>query len=346
MATVPLTEILIFSNQFASMIQSKLPLVTVLENLGKETLHKVLRETIEEMVHDLKHGVDLGASFEKFPKVFDTIYINLVKAGMMSGRLGSSLMQICEYLTKTDEIQRKVKGALSYPIFMLVAFFLVMNAMIFFILPRFEKMFSSFDKELPYLTQLLMQFGDYWRDNWWVVISGCVLVAVSFIIWISTPEGRLLWDTYKLRIPLAGKLWRLSSLSRFMRTLAVQLNNEVELLASLRLAGATCDNLHIETSIEDIADGIERGKGISQSFREKEVFSGIVLQMISAGEEAGRLDELLLSAAKYFESVLDNEIQRITGLINPILTVVIGLGVASMMIAVFLPVFEMGGAVG
>ncbi|CAK0774171.1 putative Type IV pilus assembly protein PilC [Gammaproteobacteria bacterium] len=346
MAAVPLSSLLIFTSQLSSMIRSQLPLVDVLESLTQETPHGVLRNTMDAVVEDVRHGVDFGDALAEFPDVFDQIYVNIIRAGMMSGRLGDSIEHIAIYLKKINESRDKIRSALTYPIFMFASFIFVLNGMIFFILPRFKEMFASFGSKLPIITQWLMTFADWWRQNWHLVMLTIGVMVFSFIFWIATSEGRYLWDKYKLRILVFGNLIRLAALSRFLRTFSVQLQNEVELLPSLKLAAGTVSNVYIEDLIYSIIFDIERGKGIADSFREYEVFSGIVLQMIAAGEEAGTLDILLLSAADYFERLLDNELERWTALINPILTIIVGLAVAGMMVAVFLPIFDMGKAVG
>lgn len=339
---VKMGDKLIFTNQFASMMRSSLPLVDVLDNLARETPSRELREVLEFISEDVHSGVEFGNSLAEFPKVFDEMYVNVVRAGMTSGRLAESLTQIAEYLVKVDAIGQKLRGALSYPIFMGIAFFGVFNAMVFFILPRFAVMFASFGKKLPVPTQILMAVGDFWANNWYFIITSLVISFVGWIVWITTDDGRFIWDQYKLKVPLVGRLWRLGALARFSRTFAVQLENDVRLLDALELAAGTTGNRFMEETLYWIVDDISRGVSVAHAFGKHDVFSGIVLQMISAGEEAGTLNELLLSAADYFERLLDNEIQMVTGLINPILTVVMGLAIAGMMIAAFLPVFDMG----
>ncbi|MBF0145960.1 MAG: type II secretion system F family protein [Magnetococcales bacterium] len=341
-----LVNLLIFTNQFASMMQSQLQLVDVLDNLARETPGKELREAVEEIAYDVRRGIDFGDSLANYPSLFNDIFVNVVRAGMEAGRLADSLVQVAVYLNKTDTINRKLKGALTYPLFMGVAFFLVFNAMVFFILPRFATMFAQMKKELPAPTRILLEIGEFWKDNWYLMIGGILLASLAMMVWISNREGRLLWDEYKLRIPVVGKLWRMAALARFLRTFAVQIRNEVPLLRSLRLAAASSNNLFIEEAILNIADEVERGVSVSQAFREHHVFSGIVLQMISAGEEAGNLSELLFSAADYFERLLETQTETVTGLINPIMTVTIGLVIAGMMVAAFLPVFGMANVAG
>ena len=340
MAAIKTTHLLIFTRQFASMISSRLQLVEVLKNLARETPQRPLRRAIEEISDDVQRGIDFGDALAYFPRIFDEIYVNVVRAGMESGQLDDSLNQMAVYLERLDEIRRKVRGALSYPIFMFLAFFGVFNGMVTFILPRFEKMFKTFDSELPLPTTMMLNIGEFYTSNWHFIFLAIFSAIAAFVLWISNEAGRRIWDQLKLSIPVVGRIWRMGALSRFLRTMAVQVHNTVPLLDSLRLSASASGNAYIEGIILDIADEIERGSGIAATFREYDVFSGIVLQMITAGEEAGILDEMLLSAATYFDSMLADQIETATSLINPILTVVIGAGISAMMLAAFLPVLN------
>jgi len=339
-------HILIFTQQFASMIRSNLHLVEVLDNLGAETPQKKLREVIQDVAEDVRHGMDLSTALAEHPKVFDDVYVNVVRSGMESGKLGDALTQISNYQQVLMETGRKVKSALVYPIFILAAFFGVFNAMVFFILPRFEMMFKNFNKKLPGPTQLLLDMGAAWAANWHLIIGAIVLTILGFTFWIATPDGRRIWDQYKLHLPLMGALWRMSALARFLRTLAVQVENDVPVLEALTLAADAAGNVYVKETLHEIADDVETGRGLAASFRDHAVFHGIVLQMIASGEEAGILDELLVSSANYFDSLVQDLLDRITGLINPSLTVFCGLGIAFMMVAAFMPVFQMGSVTG
>ncbi|MEO5369642.1 MAG: type II secretion system F family protein [Magnetococcus sp. DMHC-1] len=346
MSAIKSSDLVIFSNQFASMLRSHLPLLQVLQNLARETPNTLLREAVEDIGSDLEQGVDFGEALEAHPRVFDEVYVNVVKSGMMSGRLAQSITQISVYLAKAEAVGSTVRKSLSYPIFLLVAFFGVFNAMVFMILPRFRDMFASMNQKLPKPTQFLLDMGDVWASNWYFILGGLAGIFITFGVWTATTDGRAIWDEFKLRLIWIGPLWRMAALSRFLRTFAVQIENEVEILHALRLAASSTSNRFIEESILDIADDVERGLSLTAAFETHDIFSGIVLQMISSGEEAGTLDELLLSAADYYERLLDSRISMVTGLINPILTVLIGISIAGMLIAAFLPVFEMGKTVG
>ncbi|PHS79503.1 MAG: hypothetical protein COB59_01530 [Rhodospirillaceae bacterium] len=346
MAAVKTSHLLIFTEQFSSMVKSSLQLVDVLDNLAKETPHKHLRQVVEAVSNDVKRGQDFSNALAKHPLVFDDIFVNVVRSGMETGQLGNALGQITTYLQVMDKMTRQIKGAMTYPIFMLAALFAVFNGMIFFILPRFATMFSSFGKKLPPVTQALMVIGDFWSSYWYLVIGGGVMVVFGFVTWISTVDGRAIWDEQKLKIPVLGSVWRMGALSRFLRTLAVQMKNGVALLDALFLAGDASNNIYIRDAIYHIAHDVSVGKGLAKAFREKDIFQGIVVQMIAAGEEAGKLDDLLLSSADYFDRLLADRLDTVTGLINPVLTMFTGLFVAGMMIAIFMPVFQMGNVVG
>lgn len=346
MAAVRDAHLLIFSHQLASMIRSNLQLVDVLDNLARETPQKRFRAIVEDVADRVKHGIDFGDALAEHPAAFSEIFVNIVKAGMASGRLADAVNQMSIYLSVMNDIRRKVRGAMSYPLFMLAAFVAVFNGMVFFILPRFGNMFQMFGRKLPAATQLLMDIGEFWKGNWYFVIGGIAVLVLAFASWIASPDGRPIWDRVKLGAPIIGSIWRMAALSRFLRTLAVQMRNEVRLLEALMLAAEAAANVHIREIIYGIADEIERGASLARAFRDHEIFHGIVLQMVAAGEEAGTLDDLLLSAADYFESLLRDRLETVTALINPILTILIGLMVAGMMVAAFLPVISGAGMGG
>ncbi|MBP2295466.1 type II secretion system F family protein [Azospirillum rugosum] len=342
MAGVSALHTLIFTQQFAAMIRSNLPLVDVMANLAEETPQRRLREAIEDVSEDVVRGVDLGTALAAHPHIFDDVYVTVVRAGLESGRLGGALLQIAQYQKVMHETGRKLKAALTYPLFVVFAFFGIFNAMAFFILPRFEQIYRNFHRTLPVPTQWLLNIKGYWTEYWYLIVGGAVALLVSFATWVSTADGRAVWDEMKLKLPIIGPLWRMSALARFLRTLAVQVENDVPVLEALRLAADSAGNVYVCELLYEIADDVERGFGLADSFRSHRIFHGIVLQMIASGEEAGILDELLTSSADYFDSLVQDRLDRITSLINPILTVVIGLAVAAMMIASFLPVFELG----
>jgi len=338
------SHLVIFAKQFASMMGSSLQLVAVLDNLARETPQRRLRLAITDVARQVTMGVDLADAFERFPRLFNGVFVGLVRSGLEVGRLAGALGHIVDYLERIEQVNRRVAAAAVYPIFVLMTFAAVASGMIFFILPRYEAIFRGFGKELPGPTQFLLNIGVFLRANGTWLGGTALLLGLVAVLVVSTREGRLAWDRLKLHLPVLGQVWRLAALARFSRTLAVQASNHVSVIRALRLAAAAAGNAYVESLAHGIADDIELGASVTQAFKNREVFAGIVLQMIAAGEEAGRLDELLLSAANYFDSLLMQRIETVTGLINPALTAFVGLSTAGMMIAAFLPVFEMPGA--
>ena len=338
------THLVIFAKQFSSMMGSGLQLVAVLDNLARETPHRRLRTAVAEVGRLVTNGSDLADALERFPRLFNGVFVGLVRSGIEAGRLGGALAHIVDYLDRVEQVNRRVVSAAVYPAFVLLTFLGVAGGMIFFILPKYETIFRGFGRDLPAPTQFLLDIGHGLSDHATGLGAAVAALALATVLTLSTPRGRALWDRAKLHLPVMGAVWRLAALARFSRTLAVQVSNHVSVIRALHLAAGAAGNRHVEGLIHGIAADIELGAGITQAFKEREIFNGIVLQMISAGEETGRLDELLLSAANYFDSLLMQRIEAVTGLINPLLTAFVGASTAGMMVASFLPVFDMPGA--
>lgn len=345
MATVKLENLSIFTTQLAAMVRSHLPLDVILINLSKETPNKILREAVEDVTEDVRHGVDFSAALALHHKIFDGVYVNLIRAGMVSGRLDETLDQLATFLAKKELIYRQVRSALSYPITMIFGFIAIFNAMVFFILPRFEKIFNTMGKKLPDLTQSVLDIGRLWRDSWLSILLVLAVFIGLFALLYITHNGRYLWDRHKIKIPLFGHLWRMAAVVAFLKTFGIQLQNEVPILQALQLSASTSGNAYLEELVLLITDDVERGSSLTDAFKQHPLFPGIVQQMVSAGEMAGNLDNLILASAGYYESLLSIRIQGMTSLINPLLTVIMGLAIGTMMVATFLPVFDLSSAV-
>ncbi len=337
-------HLLIFARQFSSMTRSNLRLVTVLDNLARETPQRRLRAAVADVARQVTMGTDLADALDRHPRLFGGVFVGLVRSGLEVGCLGESLGHVVEYLDRVQEVNRRVSSAAVYPVFVLLTFLGVASGMIFMVLPQYQRVFAGFGKALPGPTQFLLSIGDLLRDHALTLGVSALLFGTLASVTLSTRSGRLAWDRAKLRVPLFGQIWRLAALARFSRTLAVQTSNHVPIIRALRLAAAAAGNAHVCSLVEGIADDVEVGASVTEAFRSREMFAGIVVQMIGAGEEAGQLDELLLSAANYFDSLLMQRIEMVTGLVNPALTGFVGLSTAGMMMASFLPVFDMPGA--
>jgi type IV pilus assembly protein PilC len=260
---------------------------------------------------------------------------------MQSGQLAAALKQISEYLTALDKVMKKMRSAAIYPALLITAFLITFHILVFWVLPRFEVLFSSFGKELPAPTRMVLAIGDVYSRSWPMMLAVLCAVAAGILIW--TKKNPISFDRMKLRTPLIGPLLRVSALARFAHTLAIQVSNSVSLIEAIRVAAPACNNRYAELSLRHIADDIEHGQGIAQAFGRHDLFQGVVQQMISAGEQSGELAEPLRSAANYFENLWVQRVDAFIAIVNPLLTAIIGILISGMLVAAFLPVFEASG---
>lgn len=338
---VATADLLIFTRQFSSMVRSNLHLVDALDSLARETTKRGLRAALADVLVKVRSGRDFDKALADHPHVFNPTYVGVVRAGLQSGQLGDALQQITEYLGNLDTIMKKIRGAAIYPAMLMLAFLITFHIMIFGILPRFEKLFTEFGHDLPAPTRIVLGVGNIYALVWPQLLSIGLLSAAAFLIWRRT--SRLSYDRIKLSIPLIGPLLRLSALARFAHTLAIQVQNSVSLIEAIRIAAPASNNRFVEASLEQIARDIEHGEPITRAFAKHELFRGVVQQMISAGDQTGQLGEPLRSVAIYFESVWVQRLEAVIAVINPALTIIMGLLISGMLIAAFLPVFEVSG---
>ncbi len=336
-------DLLIFTKQFSAMVRSSLPLVQALESLARDSPRRAFRVMLQDILEQVRCGRDFDRALTQYPKIFSNTYVGVVRAGMQSGQLGAALLQISDYLDSHDKVLKKVRSTLIYPATLFASFLVTFHVMIFGILPRFQSLFSGYGKALPAPTQFVMDIGEVYARDWPYMLGFITLGAVFFFAWVRTPSGRLSFDRMKLRLPIFGPLMRLSAMARFAKTLAIQVQNSVSLIEAIRVAAPANSNKYLESSLLQVADRIEQGEGISQAFRRQELFRGVVEQMVSAGEQSGDLAGPLTSVSTYFESLWVQKLESVIATVNPLLTATMGLLISGMLIAAFLPVFEVSG---
>src|SRR5579883_2425596 len=319
------SDLLIFTKQFAAMVRSQLPLVQALESLSRDAPRRSFRTMLTQVLEQVRCGRDFHRALADHPKIFNGTYIGVVRAGMQSGQLGAALQQIAEYLDSHDKVIKKVRAALIYPGLLFGSFAITFHVMIFGILPRFETLFHSYGKALPAPTQFVLDVGHVYEENWPFMLGAAMLTGMGLFAWLRTSEGRVTFDRLKLKIPLFGDLMRLSAIARFAQTLAIQVQNSVGLIESIRVAAPANNNKYIERSLLKIADHIEQGESITQAFQRETLFQGVVQQMISAGEQSGDLGTPLVSVANYFESLWAQKLEAVISTVNPLLTASMGM---------------------
>jgi type IV pilus assembly protein PilC len=342
MAKVKLDTIVNFTTQFSSMINAHIPLLKILTNLEKDVLDPKFAEILKNIKIDVEKGYDFADCLKKYPDVFDTIYVNMVKAGMESGKLDVTLHQLSIYLQKAAQTKNKIQSALSYPKFMLIAMLIIMGLMLIQVIPMFEKMFANSKEELPYLTQVVIYISEALRDNLLFISIFIVSIFVLVKLYLSTHSGKKLFDYIKINIFFLVTLNKKASISKFIRTLGVLTMSDINILKAVKLSQSSASNIIIEEKVAEASELIEKGYGISEAFKKVDIFPDIIVQMISSGEESGQLGELLISSAEYYDDQIDNELKSVISLINPVITVVMGIFIAVMMLAIFMPIFNMG----
>ena len=337
------SDLLIFTKQFSAMVRSNLPLVQALESLSRDAPRRSFRVILADILEQVKCGRDFHRALADYPKTFNGTYIGVVQAGMQSGQLGAALQQISDYLDNHTKVLKKVRSALIYPAMLFVSFAVTFHVMVFGILPRFQSLFSSYGKALPAPTQFVLDIGEVYERDWPFLLGCGVILGMSFFAWVRTTQGRVTFDRLKLNIPIFGDLMRLSAVARFAQTLAIQVQNSVSLIESIRVAAPANNNKYVERSLLSIANHIEQGESITHAFQREILFQGVVQQMISAGEQSGDLAGPLTSVANYFESLWAQKLESVIATVNPLLTATMGMLISGMLVAAFLPVFDVSG---
>ena len=329
-----------FTRQFATMIGAGLPMVQCLEILSEQTEVAQLRKIITDIKETVQGGTTLSEALSKHRKVFDDLYINMVDAGEIGGALDTILNRLASYKEKADALTRKVKGALAYPAVISVVAVGVVIIMLSVIVPVFVKMFAGLNAELPMPTKIVIGVSNIIRGYFLVFVVLLILLIVSYKYFSRTPKGRLFFDKIKLRIPLIGDLIRKSAISRFSRTLGTLITSGVPILDALDITARTSGNQVIHDAIKKSVLSIAEGETITQPLRDSGVFPPMVVQMIGVGEKTGGLDEMLTKIGDFYDEEVDAAVSSLTSIIEPVIIVFMGVVIGGILIAMYLPMFE------
>src|SRR6266849_459361 len=338
-------DIVIFTRQFATMINSGLPLVQALDILAQQTENKVLADITRAVVYDVESGNTLADALRKHPKAFTDLFVNMVAAGEAGGILDTILLRLAQFLEKNDLILRKVKGAMIYPAVIFSVAAVALETLLIFVIPTFEKMFASVNLLLPLPTRIVIGSSYILAHYWWAI--GAVLGFTAFAInrYYKTPPGKLQIDSLLLRLPVLGDLLRKSAVSRFTRTLGTLISSGVSILDGLEITARTAGNQVIHNAVMESRASIAGGETISAPLQKSKVFPPMVISMIAVGEQTGGLDEMLSKIADFYDEEVDAAVGTMLSLMEPIMIVVLGVVVGGMVVAMYLPIFDMVNAV-
>ena len=341
---VKVTDMVLFTGQLSAMVGAGLHLLRSLTVLADETPAKHFKKAIEQIASDVEGGTSLAEAMEKHPWAFDKIYVSLTRVGEASGQLPEVLSQHTTYLEKVAQLRRKIIGALSYPAIILSVAMLILFIMVIYIVPIFANVYQRVNAPLPVPTQVLVAISQGIKSN----ILVAVLLMIGFVVFVylgvQTAHGRMLLDRVKLRLPIFGSLIRKAVLAKVCRTLATLLNSGVLVLEALEITAQVAGNLVIEEAIRRASAEVQDGGTIAESFRQSGQFPSLVIQMASTGEETGKLPALLEKAALYYEQQVDSMVATLASLLEPIMIVTLGAIAGAIIIALYLPIFNLGRA--
>jgi type IV pilus assembly protein PilC len=338
-------DIVIFTRQFATMINAGLPLVQSLTILAQQTENKALADITKAVVYDVESGNTLADAFSKHPRAFPDLYVNMVAAGEAGGILDTILLRLATFLEKSDALMRKVKGALVYPGVIMTVAAVAVAVLLIFVIPVFQNMFASVNLELPLPTRIVIGLSDALIHYWWALIGVVGAVVFSIKRYYATAGGRKTIDSLLLKAPVLGDLLRKSAVSRFTRTLGTLISSGVSILEGLEITAKTAGNMVVHDAVMASRQSIAGGETIAGPLEKSGVFPPMVISMIAVGEQTGGLDEMLSKIADFYDEEVDVAVGALLSLMEPIMIVVLGVVVGGMVVAMYLPIFDMMNAV-
>ncbi|MCA9341097.1 type II secretion system F family protein [Candidatus Saccharibacteria bacterium] len=336
---------IVFSRQLATLLGAGLPLSQSLHTVAQQTENTKLRKVVEEIITDIEGGKSLHDSFAKHPTVFSKVFLALVEAGEASGTLDDALKRIASQQEKDAEVVSKIRGAMVYPMIVLVVIGLVIVFMMLTVVPQVEQLYEDLHKPLPLLTKIMVDGASFMRSYWYVVVLVLLASGYFFWQWLKTEGGIKFKDSFKLNVPLFGILFRKLYMARFARTGQTLLKVGVPMLDMLRITGEAVNNTILELAITRASDKVKSGKPLSKSIEGEDYFMVLVPQMINIGEQSGKVDEMLGKVAQVYEDELDEQIRTISTLIEPVLMVVLAIVAGGMVGAILFPIYSLVGGV-
>lgn len=333
-------EIAILSRQFATMVNSGLSLVRTLNILEAQTENPALSKVVGEVRAEVEKGSSLSVAMEAHPKVFSQLFVAMIKAGEIGGVLDETLVRLADMMEAAHALRSKVKSAMAYPVVVLGLVGFIVFAMLTFVVPMFEDMYAELGGDLPLPTKVLVAAGNLLK-TWWFIVLGLEVASIFALRrYINTPAGRARWDALKLKFPIFGKLIHKTSLSRFSRSLSVLSRSGVPILQALDIVVETSGNYVMGRALGDVRESVKKGESLAAPLANHPVFPPMVAQMMAVGEETGALDEMLAKVADFYDREVDDTVAALTSLIEPLLIIVLGVTVGGILIALYLPMFN------
>jgi len=338
-------DVIIFARQFSTMIDAGLPIIQCLDILYTQQSNVTFKKLLKNIKESVEGGATLAEALKKFPKQFDSLFVNMIAAGEAGGILDAILRRLAAYMEKAAKLKAQVKGAMTYPIVTLIIAVVVLAVILVFVIPVFQEMFADFGGELPAPTQVVVAMSDMVKTKIVYIIVGLILFIIAFKKFHSTQRGRDVVDDLLLKIPVFGQLLRKVAVAKFTRTMGTMLASGVAILEALDIVAKTAGNRTVEKAIYNVRSGIAEGRTMADPLGESGVFPAMVCQMIGVGESTGALDAMLEKIADFYDEEVDQAVENLTALIEPFMLVFLGVTIGGLVVAMYLPIFKMAGAV-
>ena len=339
-------DIVIFTRQFSTMIDAGLPLVQGLNILADQAENPTFRGILKQLTRDVEGGSTLAEAMKKHPKVFDDLFVNLIAAGEVGGILDTILQRLAIFIEKAEDLKSKIKGALTYPIVVIAIAIIVIAVILIFVIPVFQDMFASFGQALPVPTQVVVKLSEILKSKAHIILGVIIALVIIYKQYSKSKSGRRSIDSLSLKLPIFGNLLKKTAVARFTRTLGTMMSSGVPILDSLEIVAKTAGNVIIEEIILEVRGAIAEGQTIAEPLSENDVFPGMVIQMIAVGEATGALDTMLNKIADFYDKEVDAAVDALTSMLEPLLMLFLGGSIGGIVVAMYLPIFSMAGAVG
>ncbi len=334
-------DLLFFVRQFSTLIKSGIPLITALNSINEQTKHRIFKTTLEQVAKDIESGLSLSESLSKFPNIFSEFFVSMVGVGETAGLLDSVLDRLTQLLTQEMEIRTRIKSAMAYPIILVIAAIGIVSFILATVIPKFVVIFETYEAKLPLSTTILLAVSLVLRKGWYFIVLGIAAILFWIKRYLKTEQGKYNFSAFLFKIPLFGQLYLKVSIARFTRTLGALVKSGVPMLEALRVTEKTIGNLLIRNIIRNVQVAISQGKTLTEPFQASGVFPAMVIQMISVGERSGKLEQMLFDLANFYDQEIDYAIRNMTAVLEPMLLLIMGSGVAFIALSVLMPIFNL-----
>jgi MSHA biogenesis protein MshG len=337
-------ELMLFSRQMYTLLKAGVPIMRALAGLQESSQNPTFALMIQDLRESLDSGRELSTAMRRHPKIFSHFYVSMVQVGEMTGMLDQTFMRLYDHLQFEKDMRERIKSAVRYPMFVVIAMGIALVIVNIFVIPAFAKVFEGFHTELPLMTKVLLAFSNFMVLAWPLLLAGLIGAVVAFRSWVKTVDGRYKWDRYKFELPIAGPIIKKATLARFARSLALSFKSGIPIVQALNTVGMVVDNEYMRSKVEQMRDGVERGESILRTAHATGVFNPTVMQMIAVGEETGDMDGLMFEVAGMYEREVEYDIKNLSSQIEPIMIVALGGMVLVLALGIFLPMWDLGKA--